>query len=655
VGSWAFGLGGPLQNDTNPSVPVSNDIVDAVKLPVFWGEKDFQGLHIGFFVAIAALVVYWLILSRTTLGFRVRAVGRNPEAARYGGISVARSYFTAMAISGAFAGLAGALDILGWQYRLGTLDVQASQLGFIGIAVALLGRNRAIGIFFAALLFGALLYGTSTRSIDPDIFEPQLAGNLARMIQALVLLFIGADVLIIYLWRRRKGNLPRLRMPRLRIPLLGERTAALGEVAADPEVRARAEYSQPAPPRPDRPPVADRARAWALAHAPSAPRAAALAAIVLAVLAFFLATPPAAVRQFWVPIVIGLAGVALGAWAVWRGQGRLGYIAIGLAVVGGAVGAVATQSSVDNLETVFVWGALTASMFRYATPLIWAALGGMFSERSGVINIGLEGMLLMGAFFGILGADKTGSWVLGVVLAAVAGGVLAAIHAVVSVTWRADQIVSGTAIWFLGLGLTGYLFVDIYGAEGTPGDIPGIPDVSLGFLEGVPYFGEAFGDLNLMIWLAFLAVIVSYFVVFRTPFGLRLRSVGEHPRAAETVGLSVYRIRYGAVILSGMLAGLGGAFLSIGFVKSFEQNMTFGAGFIALAAMIFGNWKPKGLFLAALLFGLSSAIAQRMPVYSESGAILFETLPYVITIVAIAGLIGRTRPPAAIGVPYTRQ
>jgi simple sugar transport system permease protein len=294
-------------------------------------------------------------------------------------------------------------------------------------------------------------------------------------------------------------------------------------------------------------------------------------------------------------------------------------------------------------------------MFRYATPLIWAALGGMFSERSGVINIGLEGMLLMGAFFGILGADKTGSWVLGVVIAAVAGGVLAAIHAVVSVTWRADQIVSGTAIWFLGLGLTGYLFVDIYGAEGTPGDIPGIPDVSLGFLEGVPYFGEAFGDLNLMIWLAFLAVIVSYFVVFRTPFGLRLRSVGEHPRAAETVGLSVYRIRYGAVILSGMLAGLGGAFLSIGFVKSFEQNMTFGAGFIALAAMIFGNWKPKGLFLAALLFGLSSAIAQRMPVYSESGAILFETLPYVITIVAIAGLIGRTRPPAAIGVPYTRQ
>jgi simple sugar transport system permease protein len=654
VGSWAFGLGGPLQNDTNPSVPISNDIVDAVKLPVFWGEKELQGLHIGFLIAIAALVVYWLILSRTTVGFRVRAVGRNPEAARYGGISVARSYFTAMAISGAFAGLAGALDILGWQYRLGTLDVQASELGFIGIAVALLGRNTAIGVFFSALLFGALIYGTSTRSIDPNIFDPQLAGNLATMIQALVLLFIGADVLILYLWRRRKGTLPAFRRPRLRTPLLRQRTAALAGAAADAEVAARAEYSQPAPPRPARPPLADRAQAWARARVPSAARGAAMGAIALGVLAFFLATPPATVREIWVPIVIGLAGVALGAWAVAQGERRLGYIGIGLALIGGAVGAVATQSSVDKLDTVFVWGALAASMFRYATPLIWAALGGMFSERSGVINIGLEGMLLMGAFFGILGADKTGSWVVGVLLAAFAGAMLAAIHAVVSVSWRADQIVSGTAVWFLGLGLTGYLYIDIYGAEGTPGDVPGIPNVSLGFLEDVPFFGEAFGDLNLLIWLGFLAVIVSYFVVFRTPFGLRLRSVGEHPRAAETVGLSVIRTRYVAVIISGALAGLGGAFLSIGFLKSFFENVTFGAGFIALAALIFGNWKPKGIFLAALLFGLSSAIAQRMPVYSDSYAILFETLPYIITIVAVAGLIGRTRPPASIGIPYER-
>ena len=204
VGTYAFGLGGPLQNDANKSVPISNDIVQDVHLKVWWGDPLLQGLHIGFFIAIAALVVYWFVLNRTTLGYEVRAVGYNPEAARYAGINVPRNYFLAMAISGGFAGLGGALDILGWQFRLGSLDVQNLQLGFIGIAVALLGRNSAIGIFFSSLLFGALLYGTSTRSLDPEVFPPQLAGNLTLMIQALVLLFIGADVLVIYVWNLRK-------------------------------------------------------------------------------------------------------------------------------------------------------------------------------------------------------------------------------------------------------------------------------------------------------------------------------------------------------------------------------------------------------------------------------------------------------------------
>ena len=203
VGSYAFGQGGPLQNDTDESVPISNDVLETARLPVFWGDAALQGLHIGFFIALAALVVFWLTLTRTTLGYEVRAVGYNPEAARYGGINVARNYFLAMAISGLFAGLAGAMDILGWQYRLGVLDVQSTQIGFIGIAVALLGRNTAIGTGLAALLFGALLYGTSTRTLDPDVFPPELAGNLTLMIQALVLLFIGADVLVLYVWRLR--------------------------------------------------------------------------------------------------------------------------------------------------------------------------------------------------------------------------------------------------------------------------------------------------------------------------------------------------------------------------------------------------------------------------------------------------------------------
>jgi simple sugar transport system permease protein len=201
-GSYAFGLGGPLQSSTQSSVPVSNDVVDKAKLHVFWGDPILQGLHVGFFVAIAALVAFWIVLARTTLGYEVRAVGYNPEAARYGGISVAKNYFLAMAISGLFAGLAGALDILGWQFRLNVNDIQASTIGFIGIAVALLGRNTSLGVFFAALLFGALVSGTSTRHLDPSIFRPDLANNLTQIIQGLIVLFVGADVLILFLWKK---------------------------------------------------------------------------------------------------------------------------------------------------------------------------------------------------------------------------------------------------------------------------------------------------------------------------------------------------------------------------------------------------------------------------------------------------------------------
>jgi simple sugar transport system permease protein len=208
VGSYLFSLGGPLQSDTQESVPISNDIAESARLHVFWGTV--QGLHIGFFIAIASLIAFWAILNRTTLGYEVRAVGYNPEAARYGGISVSRSYFLAMAISGCFAGLAGAVDVLGWQYRYGQIDIQQSDIGFVGIAVALLGRNTSIGIFFSALLFGALLTGTSTRNLNPEVFDPELAGNLTLIIQGLVVLFVGGELLILSIWRARK-KIPLLR------------------------------------------------------------------------------------------------------------------------------------------------------------------------------------------------------------------------------------------------------------------------------------------------------------------------------------------------------------------------------------------------------------------------------------------------------------
>jgi general nucleoside transport system permease protein len=203
AGLYLFGQGGPLQNEEQVFSPTSNTVVEGAKLPVFWGDPFLQGLHAGFFIALGALVAFWVIISRTTLGYEVRAVGFNPDAARYGGISVARNYFLAMAIAGVFAGLAGAIDMLGWRFSIGFSDIQSSTIGFIGIAVALLGRNTALGVGLAALVFGALVNGTSTRNIPPDVFDiPEQAGNLSLTIQALVLLFIGADILILWLWAK---------------------------------------------------------------------------------------------------------------------------------------------------------------------------------------------------------------------------------------------------------------------------------------------------------------------------------------------------------------------------------------------------------------------------------------------------------------------
>jgi simple sugar transport system permease protein len=203
VGTYLFGDGGPLQNSANKALPISNDVTPGAQLPVFWGDQQLQGLHIGFFIALAMLVVFWLILNRTTLGYEVRAVGYNPEAAAYGGISVKKNLIRAMAISGAFAGLAGGLDMLGWLYRIGVSDIPVSAVGFLGIAVALLGRNTALGVGLAAVLFGALLFGT-THGLQSGAIDPQLASNLTSIIQGLIVLFVGADVLILYIWNTRR-------------------------------------------------------------------------------------------------------------------------------------------------------------------------------------------------------------------------------------------------------------------------------------------------------------------------------------------------------------------------------------------------------------------------------------------------------------------
>jgi general nucleoside transport system permease protein len=385
------------------------------------------------------------------------------------------------------------------------------------------------------------------------------------------------------------------------------------------------------------------------------PRHVAWGAIALGIVTWFIALPPALVRTPVPSVLLGVVAIGAGIWVVGRDERRLGWGAIAAGVIGAGGAVAATRSGAGHLEDVVTWSALFAAMLRFATPLIFGALGGIVSERSGVVNIGIEGMMLMGCYFGIYGADIGGSWVVGLLVAAVAGGALALVHAIFSVTLRADQIVGGVAINFLALGITGYLYVDHYGDKGTPDNISRVPDVTLPLIEDIPFVGDAFGKANLLTWLALLMVIALAVFLFRTPRGLRLRSIGEHPRAAETVGLSVIRTRYLAVTASGVLAALGGAYLSIGFLGSFNQNLTAGRGYIALAVVICGRWRPGGALAFACLFGFSSALAQRLPAFSESGATLFQALPYVLTIIAVAGVIGRSRPPAAVGQPYMRE
>jgi len=387
-------------------------------------------------------------------------------------------------------------------------------------------------------------------------------------------------------------------------------------------------------------------------------RSVGIAGIAFGVLAFWLALPPFTIRAAAVPILVGLVGLGLGAAALVQGEKRLGGFAVAFSFLGILGGLWAQGVEKSTLQDVLTAG-LLASTLRFATPLAFAAMGGIFSERSGVVNIGLEGMMLTGAFFAVWGSIWSGSWVVGLLMAMVFGALLALIHAFFSIHLRADQIVSGFAVNFLALGVTGYLFSDLYSSGIQTSDVSRVPTLSLDFLDSIPgigdFLGDVFGGLSLLVWLMLLMVGLTYFVLFRTPLGLRIRSVGEHPRAADTVGISVYGIRYLAVTTSGMLAALGGAFLSIGFVGTFSENMTSGRGFIALAAVIFGKWRPGLAFLATLLFGFGFALA--IPLQREAGISenLVSTFPYILTLVAVAGLIGRSIPPAADGRPYVKQ
>ncbi|MFL5693245.1 MAG: ABC transporter permease [Ktedonobacteraceae bacterium] len=298
-------------------------------------------------------------------------------------------------------------------------------------------------------------------------------------------------------------------------------------------------------------------------------------------------------------------------------------------------------------------GDLWQSTLQFAALLLLPALGGVISERSGVVNIAMEGMMLTGAYAGVMSALATHSVIGGVIGAMIAGGLMSLVHAIVSINFKADQIVSGIAINIAALGLTNYLLFIQTGGQGVPtlSNTLRLPTLSWGPLANIPFIGQVLFQQNVIFYIAVLVLLGIQFLLFRTNIGLRIRAVGEHPQAADTAGINVRLMRYMCVISSGLLAGLAGAFLSMGIAGIFNSNMTAGTGFIALAAMVFGKYTPWGTAGACVIFGLGEALSVRL---QDSGVSpnLLSTLPYLLTLVALVGLVGRTVAPAADGIPY---
>jgi simple sugar transport system permease protein len=296
-----------------------------------------------------------------------------------------------------------------------------------------------------------------------------------------------------------------------------------------------------------------------------------------------------------------------------------------------------------------------------AAPLVITALGGMFSERSGVVNIGLEGMMLVGAFTAVAGTYYTDNPWIGLFLAIVAGAAMGLLHAIICVRFKGNQIVSGTGIILIGLGITTVGLEVVWGLRGLSEQVQQLPNVVIPGLGSIPVIGQVlqaiFGALSPIIYAMFLLVVVCYYVLYKTSIGLRIRAAGEDPSTLDTAGVNVEFTRIIAVIVSGALAGMGGAYLSIGFENAFGKGMTGGKGFIALAALIFGNWTPVGCFLAGLFFGflngLQYAIAIQVPQLLGVSN-FFKMIPYILVIVALAG-IRRSIPPKSIGVAYEKE
>ena len=309
----------------------------------------------------------------------------------------------------------------------------------------------------------------------------------------------------------------------------------------------------------------------------------------------------------------------------------------------------------DLFSITFIVALLSASI-RLTVPILFAALGGMYSERSGVNNIGLEGFMLMGAFTGVVGAYYSGSPWIGIIAAMVSGVFIAGIFAFATVKVKINQIVSAVATNLLAVGLASYFFRALFGITTVPITVESFSPLKIPILSDIPILGDILFSHNILVYICFLLVPISSFILYKTSWGLSIRTVGEHPMAADTVGISVDRLRTICVLISGGLAGLGGAFLSLGQFNMFVDNMVSGRGFIAVAAVIFGKWSPKGILLASLLFGFADALQIRVQMMDAIN-IPYQFLlmfPYVLTIIAVTGIVGKSEAPRALGKPYEK-
>ncbi|QRN85258.1 ABC transporter permease [Clostridia bacterium] len=297
-----------------------------------------------------------------------------------------------------------------------------------------------------------------------------------------------------------------------------------------------------------------------------------------------------------------------------------------------------------------------AADLRTATPLILAGIGLVFSARAGLVNIGVEGMMLVGALSAVAGSWWFGSAMLGTLFAMFTASIIALIFAYLSVTVKADQIVVGTAINILGLGLTTTLARTLFGLNTAPPDVASFEIIAIPGLSKIPFFGQAFFQQNALVYLALILVPIASFIMFKTDIGLKVRAVGEHPKACDTVGINVYLVRYVTILISGLFSGLAGAYVSLGLLSFFTENMIAGRGFMVLAAVVFGKYTPRGVLFAGIIFGAAEAIQFRLQ--AAGTAIPFQfllMLPYALTIFALAGFVGKSRGPAAMSKPYDKD